>query len=55
MFKIPRQSYTVEFKCGVVKMVEAGQHPAKVARQLWISEQTLNNWAQGGGVREAGR
>lgn len=44
MFKIPRQSYTAEFKREAVKMVEAGQRPAEVARQLGISEQTLNNW-----------
>ena len=44
MFKIPRQSYTVEFKREAVKMVEAGQRPAEVARQLGVSEQTLNNW-----------
>lgn len=44
MFKIPRQSYTGEFKRETVKMVEAGQRPAEVARQLDISEQTLNNW-----------
>ncbi len=25
-------------------MVDAGQHPAEVAKQLGISEKTLNNW-----------
>jgi transposase len=44
MFKIPRQSYTGEFKREAVKMVEAGQRPAEVARLLGVSEQTLNNW-----------
>lgn len=44
MYKIPRQSYTGEFKREAVKMVDAGQRPAEVARQLGISEQTLNNW-----------
>jgi transposase len=44
MFKIPRQSYTAEFEREAVKMVETGQRPAEVARQLGVSEQTLNNW-----------
>lgn len=44
MFKISRQSYTGEFKREAVKMVEAGQRPAEVARQLGIAERTLNNW-----------
>jgi transposase len=44
MFKIPRQSYTAEFKRVAIKMVEAGQCPAEVARQPGVSEQTLNNW-----------
>ena len=44
MFKIPRQSYTAEFKREAVKVVEAGQRPAEVARQLGVSEQMLNNW-----------
>jgi transposase-like protein len=34
MFKIPRQSYTAEFKREAAKMVEAGQRPAEVARRL---------------------
>jgi hypothetical protein len=38
MFKIPRQSYAVEFKREAVKMVDAGQRPAEVARQLGVSE-----------------
>lgn len=40
MFKIPRQSYTAEFKREAVKMVEAQQRPAEVAKQLGASEQT---------------
>lgn len=44
MYKISRQSYTGEFKREAVKMVESGQRPAEVARQLGIAEQTLNNW-----------
>lgn len=44
MFKIPRQSYTVDFKQEAVKLVRGGQTPAAVAKQLGISEQTLSNW-----------
>ena len=38
MFKIPRQSYTVDFKQEAVKLVRGGQKPAAVAKQLGISE-----------------
>lgn len=41
--KIPRQSYTEEFKREAVKLVEAGNKPAAVARQLGISETALSN------------
>lgn len=44
MYKIPRQSYTVEFKQEAVRLVEKGNRPAAVAKQLGISEQTLGNW-----------
>lgn len=44
MFRIPRQSYTEEFKREAVKLVEGGMRPAEVTRQLGISEQTLGNW-----------
>lgn len=44
MWKIPKQSYTDEFKQAAVKLVDSGQRPAEVARQLGISEQTLTNW-----------
>jgi len=44
MWKIPKQSYTDEFKQAAVKLVESGQRPAEVARQLGVSEQTLGNW-----------
>jgi transposase len=44
MIKIPRQSYTEEFKREALKLVEGGQKPAEVARQLGINENTLNNW-----------
>jgi transposase len=44
MYKIPRQSYTADFKREAVKLVQSGHTPAAVARQLGISEQTLGNW-----------
>jgi transposase len=44
MFRIPRQSYTEEFKREAVKLVEGGMKPAEVARHLGITEQTLGNW-----------
>lgn len=45
MYKIPKQSYTVEFKQEAVRRVEAeGKSLAQVARDLGIAEQTLSNW-----------
>jgi transposase len=44
MWRIPKQSYTNEFKLEAVRLVDSGQRPAAVARQLGISEQTLANW-----------
>lgn len=45
MYKIPKQSYTVEFKQEAVRQVEKeGKSPAHVARELGIAEQTLSNW-----------
>lgn len=45
MYKIPKQSYTVEFKQEVVRQVEVeGKSPAQVSRDLGIAEQTLGNW-----------
>ena len=45
MYKIPKQSYTVEFKQEAVRQVEKeGKSPAQVARELGIAEQTLGNW-----------
>ena len=38
MFKIPRPTYTVEFKALAVKRVKAGEGIAKVSRELgWKS------------------
>ena len=45
MYKIPKQSYTVEFKQEAVRQVEVeGKSPAQVSRDLGIAEQTLANW-----------
>lgn len=45
MYKIPKQSYTVEFKQEAVRQVEVeGKSPAQVSRDLGIAEQTLGNW-----------
>lgn len=45
MYKIPKQSYTVEFKQEAVRQVEQdGKKVAQVARELGIAEQTLINW-----------
>jgi transposase len=57
MLRIPKQSYTDEFKRQAVKLVEDGQRAAAVAKQLGISEQTLGNWrkaAKGGKLGKAG-
>jgi transposase len=55
MWKIPRQSYTNEFKQEAVKLVEAGQRPAAVAKQLGISEQTLGNWRKAAKAGKLGK
>lgn len=44
MCKTPKQSYTEELKLEAVKLVETGQRPGAVSRQLGIKEQTLANW-----------
>ena len=44
MFKVPKQSYTAEFKAAAVQRVKEGQGFAVVARELGMSEQTLRNW-----------
>lgn len=44
MYKIPRQSYTTEFKQEAIRQVEVeGKSPAQVARDLGIAEQTLSS------------
>ena len=43
--KIPRQSYTLEFKELAVKRVKDGQSFSSIAKELGMNEQTLRNWA----------
>ena len=44
MTKATRARYTLEFKQEAVRLVEAGQSQASVAKTLGIVEQTLFNW-----------
>jgi len=50
MVKIPRKSYTLEFKQEAVRLVESGQRVSQAARSLGIAEQTLWNWVKAHGV-----
>ena len=55
MLRLPKQSYTDEFKRQAVKLVEDGQRPAAVAKQLDISEQTLGNWRKAAKAGKLGK
>jgi transposase len=44
MKRLPRSTYTVEFKVAAVQHVLAGKTAAEVARELGVVEQTLHNW-----------
>ena len=44
MTKTSRARYTLEFKQGSVRLVQAGQSMAAAARTLGVVEQTLYNW-----------
>ena len=46
MTKATRARYTLEFKQEAVRLVEAGQSQAAVAKTLGIVEQTLFNWVK---------
>ncbi len=46
MVKLPRKSYTLEFKQEAVRLVESGQRIAEAARSVGIAEQTLWNWVR---------
>ena len=55
--KIPRQSFTLEFKELAVKRVRDGERLAVVAKSLGLSDPTLRNWvkaADQGSPRGAG-
>ena len=45
--KIPKQTYTAEFKELAVKRVKDGQSVGMVCRELGLSDQTLRNWVKG--------
>ena len=49
MERIPRKSYTYEFKMEAVRLVESGQSVASAARSLGVIEQTLSNWVRAHG------
>lgn len=55
MWRIPKQSYTNEFKLEAVRLVDSGQRPAAVAKQLGISEQTLGNWRKAAKAGKLGK
>ena len=45
MKRLPKQTYTLEFKQAAIRQVEVGgKRPALVARELGIIEQTLHSW-----------
>ena len=46
MKKIPKQSYTAEFKELAVKRVKDGESIAAVAKELGLGYQTLRNWVK---------
>ena len=46
MTKTTRARYTLEFKQEAVRLVEAGQSQAAVAKILGLVEQTLFNWVK---------
>ncbi len=47
MYKIPKQSYTEEFREEAIRQVlSEGKKASHVARELGISGQTLSNWLQ---------
>jgi len=46
MKKSTRARYTLEFKHEAVRLVEAGQSIAAVARSLGVVDQTLFNWVK---------
>jgi transposase len=44
--KIPKQSYTAEFKELAVKRAKDGPSIPSVANELGVSDQTLRNWVK---------
>jgi transposase len=52
MFKVPNQTYTLEFRAAAVQRVKDGQSVSGAARELGMSIQTLRNWLK---AAEAGK
>jgi transposase len=46
MRKIPRVTYTLEFKLEAVRRVRSGEAMRRVAKELGVAEQTLRNWCK---------
>ena len=46
MKKIPKQSYTAEFKELAVKRVKDGESITTVVKELGLGDQTLRNWVK---------
>ena len=51
MKKIPRVTYTLEFKLEALRRVRGGEPVRRVAREIGVPEQSIRNWvkAQAGG------
>jgi transposase len=47
--KLPKKSYTAEFKEQAVAQVNGGRGIAAVAKELGMCEQTLRNWVKAAG------
>jgi transposase len=46
MKKIPKQTYTAEFKALAVKRVKGGESIAVAVKELGLGDQTLRNWVK---------
>jgi transposase len=53
--KIPKQSYTKEFKELAVKRVHDGQTIVAVAKELGLIEKTLRNWIKAAAIGQLNR
>jgi transposase-like protein len=44
MQRSPRKNYSAQFKRHAVALVEGGESPAAVSRQLGVARQSIDNW-----------